>query len=174
MSLYGQDVDLRLLTKLIARLDNRTVLDVGAERGSLAEGMLRAGAQRLYAFDPHPDNVSALKARFAVDAHVTVHECAVSDHDGLAELHVSTDAVGKALSFGHTLLERDDTDEIAWPEVLTVSQRSLSSLIDTDEIPKQVGILKIDTEGHDLAVVHGMGPLEADVVMVEHWTDLPG
>jgi hypothetical protein len=40
-------------------------------------------------------------------------------------------------------------------------------------MPTRTGILKIDTEGHDLAVVRGTGPLDADVVMVEHWTDLP-
>jgi hypothetical protein len=54
-----------------------------------------------------------------------------------------------------------------------VKRRSLESLINAGEIPERTGILKIDTEGHDLAVVRGMGRLKADVVMVEHWTDLP-
>lgn len=36
-----------------------------------------------------------------------------------------------------------------------------------------MGLLKVDTEGHDLAVIRGMGALLADVVMVEHWTELP-
>lgn len=49
----------------------------------------------------------------------------------------------------------------------------MHSLVDAGEIPRRVGILKIDTEGYDLAVVQGMGSLEAEVVMVEHWTDLP-
>ncbi len=52
-------------------------------------------------------------------------------------------------------------------------RRSLASLIAAGEIPATTGILKIDTEGHDLAVVRGMGDIKADVVMVEHWTELP-
>jgi FkbM family methyltransferase len=173
MDLYGQDAELHLLGGLVAGLDHRTMIDVGAERGSMAEGMLRAGVESLYALDAASTNASALRKRFAGDARVTVHECAVSDEDGYAELHLSTDPDGSPLSFGHTLLECADTDEIAWGQTVTVARRSLRSMIEAGEVPNRTGILKIDTEGHDLAVVRGMGPLQSDVVMVEHWTDLP-
>jgi len=173
MDVYGQDAELRLLRKLLAQLDSRTMIDVGAERGSLAEELLDAGVEELHAFDPHPDNAEALRVRFARDTRVTVHEHAVSDSDGSGDLHVSTNPDGSPLPFGHTLLERVDTDDIAWRQTLAVTMRSLESLMDAGEIPRRTGILKIDTEGHDLAVVRGMGALEADVVMVEHWRDLP-
>lgn len=173
MDLYGQDAELQLLSALVDRLDRRTMIDVGAERGSMADGMLSAGVEDLHAIDAEPTNAGALRTRFAEDARVTVHECAVSDEDGHAELHLSTDPGGSPLPFGHTLLERADTDEIAWGKTVTVARRSLRSMIDAGEIPNSVGVLKVDTEGHDLAVVRGMGSLEADVVMVEHWTDLP-
>jgi FkbM family methyltransferase len=173
MDLYGQDAELGLLSKLAVGLDNRSAIDVGAEQGALAAGMLDAGVQALHVFDPHPANAQALRTRFAGDPRVTVHECAVSDSDGEAELHVSTNPDGTPVSFGHTLLERDDTEEIAWTSTLPVARRSLHSLAQAGEIPRSVGILKIDTEGHDLAVVQGMGDLQAEVVMVEHWTYLP-
>ncbi len=173
MDLYGQDPELSLLGKLVTRLDLRTMIDVGAERGSFAEAMLNAGVEELYACDPHPDNARALRVRFAGDPRVKVQEHAISDGDGSAELHVSSAPDGSPLPFGHTLLDRSDTDEIAWGQTVTVTRRSLQSLIDAGELPEATGILKIDTEGHDLAVVQGMGTLEAEVVMVEHWTDLP-
>jgi FkbM family methyltransferase len=173
MDLYGQDAEVRMLRRLLSRLDRRTMIDVGAERGGMAEQMLQAGVETLYAFDPHPDNATALRVRFADDPRVTVYEHALSDADGSGELHVSSDSNGEPLPFGHTLLERNDTDEIGWRKTLTVDLRSLQSLIDGRDIPAKIGILKIDTEGHDLAVVQGMGALEADVVMVEHWTELP-
>jgi FkbM family methyltransferase len=173
VELYGQGDELRLLSELLKRLDNRTVIDVGAERGSLAHEMLRAGAENLHAFDPHPYNVKAMQARFADDDRVTVHELAVSDRDGTAELHVSTSPDGRPLPFGHTLLERADTNEIMWAQTLRVTRRSLDSLIGEKEIPSSAGILKVDTEGHDLSVIRGMGELKADIVMVEHWKDLP-
>jgi FkbM family methyltransferase len=173
MDLYGQDPELRLLGKLVSHLDRRTMIDVGAERGSLAQAMLDAGVEDLHACDPHPDNADALRARFAGDPRVTVHEHAISESDGSAELHVSSTPDGRPLPFGHTLLERPDTDEIAWGQTVTVTRRSLQSLVAAGELPGRIGILKIDTEGHDLAVVRGMGDLAADVVMVEHWLDLP-
>jgi FkbM family methyltransferase len=173
MELYGQDAEARLLSRLIAHLDQRILIDVGAERGDLAQGLLGAGVDELHAIDPHPDNSNALRSRFDADARVKVHEYAVSDGDGVGELRVSSTPDGAPLPFGHTLLERPDTDEIAWKHTITVRRRSLASLIDAGEVPHRLGILKVDTEGHDLAVVRGMGSLEADVVMVEHWTDLP-
>jgi hypothetical protein len=54
-----------------------------------------------------------------------------------------------------------------------VELRTLQSLVESGEVPQRVGILKVDTEGSDLAVVRGMGPLEPDIVMVEHWRELP-
>jgi FkbM family methyltransferase len=173
MELYGNDAEIRMLRTLMTRLEHRSVIDVGAERGGLVKEMLRAGVDELHAFDPHPDNVETLRDRFDRDPRVVIHDCAISDGDGVAELHVSIDPDGGAVSFVHTPLERTDTEEIAWDETVTVSLRSLASLVDGGEIPSRTGILKIDTNGHNLAVVRGMGALEADVLMVEHWTDLP-
>jgi FkbM family methyltransferase len=173
VDVYQQDAEVRLLGNLLGSLERRTMVDVGAELGTLAMQMLLAGIESVHALDPHPDNARAMRARFGADGRVTVYEYAVSDADGEGELHVSSDADGTTLPFGHTLLERHDTDEIAWRETMPVTLRSLQSLVDGGEIPASVGILKIDTEGHDLAVVRGMGTLQADVVMVEHWTDLP-
>jgi FkbM family methyltransferase len=173
MDLYGQDAELYLLSRLLKHLDRRTMIDVGAERGSMAEGMLDAGVESLHALDADPGNAGALRAQFASDTRVRVHECAVSDDDGDAKLHLAANPDGSLLPFGHTLLDRTDTDEIAWGETIPVTRRSLQSLVDARELPSSIGILKIDTEGHDLAVVRGMGGLTSDVVMVEHWTNLP-
>ena len=104
---------------------------------------------------------------------MTVLELAASDTDGELSLHLSVAPSGDAIAFGHTILDRPATDEIAWQESAVVPGRSLGSLVEMDELPARVGILKIDTEGHDLAVVTGMGDLDCDVVMVEHWVDLP-
>jgi FkbM family methyltransferase len=173
MNAYGQEPELRLLGALVGRLENRSMIDVGAERGGVAQGMLDAGVERLQAFEPHPDNMRTLRSRFGADARVEVHEYALSDSVGSAELHVSWAPNGSSLPFGHTLLERTDTAEIAWKDTIKVTCRSLGSLISSGEIPSRTGILKVDTEGNDLAVLRGMGPMDADVVMVEHWTDLP-
>jgi FkbM family methyltransferase len=173
VALYGQQAELALLAKALDHLDRRTMIDVGAEQGGLADAMLGAGVELLHAFEPAPVNAAHLRTRFRADRRVVVHEQAISDGDGDATLRLSSHPDGSPITFGHTLLEREDTDEIAWRETTSVSRRSLASLIASEEIPERVGILKIDTEGHDLSVVRGMGALAPDIVMVEHWSDLP-
>jgi FkbM family methyltransferase len=149
------------------------MIDVGAERGAFAAEILRAGGNEVHVIEPEPENAAFLRERFSGEPRATVHEYAASSEDAQLELHKSAAPTGEPISFGHTVLEREATTEIAWPETITVTGRSLASLVRSGEIPARVGILKIDTEGHDLAVVSGMGELTCDVVMVEHWTDLP-
>ena len=173
MDLYWQEPEVRLLTSLLPYLERRSVIDVGAERGALAERFLSGGADEVHVVEAEPVNVSVLRERFAGDARVVVHAYAVSDRDTQLTLHKAVDAAGAPVPYGHTVLERPGTGEIAWNETITVEARSLASLIETGDLPERVGVLKIDIEGHDLAAVRGMGRLDADVVMVEHWTDLP-
>jgi FkbM family methyltransferase len=174
MNLYGQEAEAGLLASFIPHLAHRSVIDVGAERGAFAEELLRAGSDAVHVIEPEPGNLTYLRERFRDDQRVTVHGCAASDRDGRLELHVSEGPDGAPVTFGHTVLDRPNTDEIAWRETITVDARSLASLVETGEVPGRVGIVKVDTEGNDLAVVAGMGTaLDCDVVMVEHWDDLP-
>jgi FkbM family methyltransferase len=173
VNLYGQEPEALLLRSFLPRLENRVVIDIGAERGAFAEEMIDAGASAIHLVEPEPDNAAFLRARFGDVPAVTVHEYAASNADGSLELRRSSSPDGDAVTFGHTLLERPGTDEIAWRDSVGVRGRSLASLVASGELPSRVGILKIDTEGHDFAVIEGMGDIQADVVMVEHWTDLP-
>jgi len=161
------------LSAFLPRLTHRSVIDVGAERGSFAVALLGAGSDEVHVIEPEADNSAVLDHRFEHDQRVTVHRCAVSATDGVLHLYTSVAPDGTPVTFGHTVLDLPDTDAIRWRAPRRVEARSLASLVDAGEIPAHAGILKVDTEGHDLAVVAGMGDLEADVVMVEHWTDLP-
>jgi FkbM family methyltransferase len=173
VDLYGQEPEARLLGTFISRLENRVVVDVGAECGAFTEAMIEAGASDVHAIEPEPANAQFIRERFQGEPRVKVHECAINAADGDIKLHLSTDAEGADMTYGHTMLERDDTDEIAWGETITVPGRSLASLSEEGIVPKRIGVLKVDTEGNDLAVIAGMGDIESDVVMVEHWSDLP-
>lgn len=173
VGLYGQEPEAGLLAAFISRLENRSVIDVGAERGSFIDAMLEAGSDLVHAIEPEPKNVAFLRKRFGSDERVTIHAVAASDGNATLELHLAVDSEGRPATFGHTVLDRPDTEEIAWPKSVTVGARSLSSLVAEGEVPSRIGVLKVDTEGHDLAVIAGMGALLCDVVMVEHWIDLP-
>ena len=173
MDLYGQEPEAQLLAAFVRRLEHKEVIDVGAERGAFADQMLDAGASSIDVIEPEPNNVTALRERFGADDRVRLHPYAAGREDGELLLHISVSPDGSPISFGHTVLERGATDDIAWQGAVPVPSRSLDSLADAGEIPRRVGIVKIDTEGYDLAVVDGMGAIECDVVMIEHWNDLP-
>ena len=162
-----------LLSRVLPRLTHRTVVDVGAERGAFVSAMLVAGATEIHAIEPEPRNLEALRKTFGGESRVRIHACAASSADGELDLHLANGPDGAPLSYGHTLLERDGGDEISWSDTVGVEARSLGSLVAGGEIPRRIGILKVDTEGHDLAVLHGMGELDSDVLVVEHWKDLP-
>jgi FkbM family methyltransferase len=171
--MYGQEAEADLLARLLPHLRSSTVVDVGAEHGAFTAYMLQSGSEQVHAFEPAPDNAAVLRQRFADEPRVVVHECAVGEADGEGDLRLAVNAKGEPISFGHTLLEREDTEDIAWTTSITVPVRTLDSLITAGELPSLIGVLKIDTEGGDFAVANGMGALDCDVIMVEHWEDLP-
>jgi FkbM family methyltransferase len=173
MDLYGQDDEVQLLGRALSRLETRIVVDVGAERGSFVSAMLGAGAAAVHAAEPEPRNLAFLRERFRDESRVTIHDCAISRADGPVELHLSSDPSGLPLTFAHTLVERADSAEMAWQESIAVAGRSIASLVAEREIPARVAILKVDTEGHDLEVISGLGELDCDVIMTEHWVELP-
>jgi GT2 family glycosyltransferase len=104
---------------------------------------------------------------------VTIHPVAASREDGTVSLRLATDPTGRALSFAHTVLDRDGAADVVWHEQIAVPSRSLGSLVASGELPARAGLLKVDTEGHDLDVICGVGGLDCDVVVTEHWLDLP-
>jgi FkbM family methyltransferase len=173
MDLYGQDAEYDLLARVLTQLSNRSVLDIGAEKGGFTEAMLAAGCMDIHAFEPEPRNAEGLRELFGGVAAVTIHECAIGDADASSELHVSSSPDGEPVTFGHSLAEHADAEDIVWRDRIPTQVRSLGSLVEAGEIPQRVGIVKIDTEGNDLAVVGGLGELDCDVIMTEHWVELP-
>jgi FkbM family methyltransferase len=172
MSVYGQEAELDLLASLLPLLDERTVVDVGAERGAVAARLVDAGAPHVHLFEPAPENASSLRERFAGDARVTIREAAVGDGSGTRVLRLCSDASGARVSYLHTVDARSPAGGFVWDDELEVEYLSLGELVAAGTLPRRVGMLKVDTEGHDLAVVRGMGDLDADVVIVEHWVEL--
>jgi FkbM family methyltransferase len=173
VDLYEQEPEARLLAAFVSRLPNRTVVDVGAEKGAFTAEMLGAGSESIHVIEPEPQNVAELRTRFGTDSRVTIHALAAADRDGEVTLRRAVTRGGEPIAFGHTILERADTEDIAWRDSVVVPARSLGSLVASGELPERVGILKVDTEGYDFRVVSELGALKPDVVVVEHWMDLP-
>ena len=171
---YDQGTDLALLAKLFGFLANRSVIDVGAERGTFVRVLVDAGAEAIYAFEPFPKSVHSLKSAFAETPAVKIFQVAIGDRDDEATLYVVEDKTALHEDAFHSLVSFDETPMLRCIGEIRVRRRSLASLVNEGLIPSEIGVLKVDTERSDFAVLKGMGPLRCDIVVIEFWDDLAG
>jgi FkbM family methyltransferase len=124
------------------------VMDVGANVGNYAARLseLVQASGRVLAFEPVPETFELLAANvrcFPV-GNVTLFNVAASDRFDVKGMRIpSLDTGGSNLYMAHL------TDGSAEMSVLTMPLDSL-------DIPRQIRLIKIDVEGHELAAVHGM------------------
>lgn len=142
----------------------RNAVDVGANRGIYAYWMAKR-AVMVDAFEPQP--ALARYIRGARLGNVHVHETALSDHAGTAELLIPDDdgLARIACADPGDAISATAEATLGVTTRLQVTTRTLDSFHLRD-----VGFLKIDAEGHELAVLHGAHEMIATsrpVVFVE-------
>src|SRR5262249_34019440 len=122
---------------------------------------------------PYARHVEFLRERFGANPAVQIFPVALGSRDETTVLHIAQNQAGEDYEPYHTLVQFNDNSDLLWGQDVAVECRSLCSMVQKRELPDRVGILKIDTEGGDYAVVQGMGRLHSDVIMVEYWEELP-
>jgi FkbM family methyltransferase len=171
--IHDQGAELALIAALVPKLGDRSAIDVGSERGSVATALRKSGLDPIWLIEPFPDHVAGLRDRFGSEPGVHVLDIAAGAEDGTANLHLARDRSGGRLEPFNSLHPRSTDYGVAWEGSVSVQVRSLDSLRADGEIPGRVGVLKIDAEGADAEVLRGASGITADVVMVEFWRDLP-
>jgi len=123
-------------------------LDVGANIGAMTGALAKRSAE-VWAFEPHPTlnrrltaNVGRFHDRQGY-APCRVLEVAASDSDGEAELYLPNDF---ATNNGTARLEPTNTGT-----GITVRTSRLDTLL----ADREVGVMKLDVEGHEAAVLRG-------------------
>lgn len=168
-----QNPETGLMAFLYSFLPDRTALDVGANVGDVSERLLEAGYE-VFAFEPFPPTLEKLQARLQERPGFHAFGCAIGAADSTLPLHVATDRSGGIYgnpTAYNSLLDRPMPSDLVFTDSLPVPVRSLASLHQSGEIPAQVSLVKIDTEGFDLEVIRGMGEHRYPVVVVEFWDD---
>jgi FkbM family methyltransferase len=143
------------------------VLDIGANRGQSA--IRFAGLfpnARVLAFEPVSSTFQVLSRTVGKSRQVTPYQLAAGERDGVSPITLFGDS-GKS-SLGGVMGDTLHRDATSVEEVRVVS---LDSFLDTERIAR-VDFLKIDTEGHDLAVLKGasrrLREQQIDLVLAEY------
>lgn len=167
--------EVALLRHIRSFLECRNVLDIGANTGDVSQHLLEAG-YRVYAFEPNPQTYERLKMRFAHNREFQCHDIAIGNVDSaqklflVAELHKSGGvAVDDDLSVYASLVQHSLPNNLRFEESVEVPVRKLSTIHDEGLVPPDIAIVKIDTEGNDLAVIDGMAKHRYPIVVTEFW-----
>jgi FkbM family methyltransferase len=158
----------RFLRAYLQRWPGALILDVGANTGQFAAAARAEGAAAvIHSFEPHPVAFAQLAER-AAGLNVTAEQLALGDQDGEIEIFDYADETGSQ----HASLYREVIEGVHRRPAAGVPVRiaKLDTLARERGIT-QVGLLKIDTEGHELAVLRGAAGLIAaraiDVIQFE-------
>ncbi len=169
---YFQDLDIELMTYLYSYLPHRRAVDIGANRGDVSSRLLQAGYQ-VYAFEPFPPVIDKLKNRLGNHPNFQLFPLAIGSENQTQELHIATDETPdntyQDASFYSSLTKHSLSEGLVFTDTITVTVKTLASLHDGEELPKDIGLVKIDTEGFDLEVIKGMGNYRYPVVVAEFW-----
>lgn len=146
---------------------DETVLDIGANIGYMTSLLaIRVGAGgRVLAFEPNPTVYAELQHNCGALTMVDLRAIALAAESGVATLRVPKCNHGEA-----ALLRGADPNPEA---TLTTHQVTVATLAQQLDPQTDVGVLKIDIEGHELSAFVGAEPLLAqgqirDILYEQH------
>lgn len=157
------------------RGDSRTFLDIGANIGTaIVQAICHHGASGGVAFEPDPANLSLLRHNILANQltdRVAVVSCALTDSPRDVMLERSSDNHGDHRVRVATAPRQDAFGE-SGRAVVTVRGLTLDSQVDTGVVDlDRVGLVSIDTQGHEAHVLAGATQLCGSEVpvMLEYW-----
>jgi FkbM family methyltransferase len=138
--LAGQEPEAAFLPVLCD--PRRVSVDIGANLGGYTR-LLRKLSAQVIAYEPNPELAARLDRVFRFSRSVKVRRCALSDTSGVATMRIPSDHGRSTIEAGNDIGGREASP-------VDVETRRL------DEEPLgDVAFIKIDVEGHELAVLRG-------------------
>lgn len=136
----------RLLHDVLSQRPNAVVFDVGANRGNWTQEALRVNPRAtIHCFEPALTTFSQLTAR-GFPSSVICNRLALGETPGQVNFFVHTDSRISSIYSGYIERAADHVEHVA---ITTIDRYCAEKKID------RIDLLKIDAEGHDLAVIKG-------------------
>lgn len=126
------------------------VFDIGANVGNRVISFLECKA-RVVAVEPQPECVQTLKEKFS--EKITIENVGLGEKEGELQMHISTDSTVSSFSKEYISSTKERFKYSQWVDVITVPITTLDKLIEKHGLPK---FCKIDVEGYELQVLHGL------------------
>jgi FkbM family methyltransferase len=154
----GERAMLERLSRLWNQKGEITVVDVGAHQGDFARAARSAFGDRarIHCFEPEPLSFQALEAALSADAGIECHQLALGAAPGTARIF--SDEPGSTLASLHP--ETFSTANASMGYSAEVSVETLDRVARTMQLGR-IDLLKIDVEGHEVAVLNGAHELLA-------------
>jgi len=128
-------------------------VDIGANRGDYTREVLgRCGGVECHLFEPSPHNLALLEQAFGGRDHVTINSAALSDRAETAVLYFDEPGSGLA-----SLSQRDLSFQGVKMDLEEVVQVERFDVYWSAQGGGDIDYVKIDVEGHELAVLRGFG-----------------
>jgi FkbM family methyltransferase len=144
---FERNGELRWLREALSQLPEPVVFDVGANTGYWSQAVVEINPQsHVHAFEPMPDTYQALSQRFAHHQRVHTVMTGLSSAPAKLEMQVFKDASSHNSLHGRPDRTADQTIQI---ELTTLDDYCAQHGIE------RIHFLKIDTEGHEVAVLQG-------------------
>lgn len=141
------------LNHYLKNIDSGVIIDVGANVGNYSKAIIAINPSfEIHAFEPHPNTFKKLIESVASQKFYAVNS-AVGDKEGVIALYDYESEDGSShASLYQGVIEKLHKAPSAECQVKLIT---LSSYLKKKNIDKIV-LLKIDTEGHELAVIRGL------------------
>ena len=165
-----QSFELQLFELFASAISNHHMIDVGAHHGDTLRPFVDAG-WIVDAFEPIEPNRNTMKDRFSTCQNLVIHPEAVSNSSGYKDFHLALKQSGDLHEYYHSLERIGVDSHHSKGGSVRIQTVALDDLVRAGRLPSRIGFLKVDAEGHDLAVLEGASLLLADVISVEFWSD---
>jgi len=148
------------LPALLADLKINCVLDVGAHVGEYGRLLRELGyAGKIVSFEPVTTSFAELESRSSRDRAWTVQHIALGDRNESRPIHVTAQSKLASFLLPNLYCRTEFGDKSTVTRIENVEVRRLDTILPEiirDTTPPRI-FLKVDTQGHDLSVVSGLG-----------------
>jgi len=169
---YNENIEIQLMVFLYSFLPYQRAIDIGANKGDVSVELLKAGYE-VYAFEPFKPIFEELSNRLGNELSFHAFPLAIGSKNEVRELHIAKDTTESQIHGHYSLFSSINLhslpEGLVFSDAISVEVRNLANLHESGSIPKEIGLVKIDTEGFDLEVIWGMEDYRYPVVIAEFW-----